>query len=519
MMFHPQNNPEITRNSTQIKVLEMANMMVHYQSNTCSFESIPKEHLMAYCEVLKNLGISKDFQNSLVNSCKLIDAPNQFSEFSNLLERLKENQDHSFVIFPFCAKKHLYSALIRKIKTSNHPKFSMTVVNTEDLFQNPYQEYIFETLQDLKDTLLEIHQGRKQYHPLDMDDILASSKGKSYSLNISAKGQSVGNCYTKQLDKVIKFAMIPYENVMASRKKAFFWQNHEPLTPKFMVKNKTFETRLVHQDYLDLLAKDHKNLKPSLDEIKRIYSSNKAFRSCILEKKHLGDQLPIYLQRLDQKSLDLLVSKGSFLLSLQPQNSFYHIRSLKLLNHKIDKVNDGLYSMSQDLLKETQDILTPELEKHMPYLYQFLKKHFSCLLFSKGEFYALKGYSPQAKNHFEESAKLNENNSFALLRLGSHYMKNHQSQKALTYFEKAYGVNPHDREINAMLYHVYMKFAHFFQDRKEYKQAKEYYQKTLKLLNIFYYQRQLIQKKLTQLKQPFSKSPCPLNSTRCEPNL
>jgi hypothetical protein len=183
------------------------------------------------------------------------------------IEALEKNNASSFLIVPLVSTNHLFCAVVRKTDEG----FSATLVNASKGGRRGddrgsyvgYQEYVFANGNEVK--LLDIFEKLKHGFGIlsrvtneGIYKMFENAKDTGYPLNIVSRDQKDGNCYVKEPEKAIKFALdtsnLSLENIKNLRN-----LNKKAYTPKWPM-----SSREVHDRYIKQLIKENPKMKDDL---------------------------------------------------------------------------------------------------------------------------------------------------------------------------------------------------------------------------------------------------------------
>lgn len=151
----------------------------------------------------------KEFEDSIKESRYYFSNPNGIN-FDSLKNK------NRFLILPIFATGHAFSAVVRKLDDSE--KISVTLVNlgTRPLEiigkGNQYKEFVYtpeNALKILKDHSYNV----RLYYPeraVDTIEAYQNFKNKSiesYTVNVTSRDQKVGNCFLKNIEKGVRYAL------------------------------------------------------------------------------------------------------------------------------------------------------------------------------------------------------------------------------------------------------------------------------------------------------------------------
>jgi hypothetical protein len=155
----------------------------------------------------KNFPI-KAFESSLLESRYFFSNPEALN-FNTL------NQSDRFLVVPVYSYGHAFSAVVRKL---DEEKYSITFVNLgarpfeKNGHGNQYKEFVYskeDALKVLKDHSysLRIHYPARAVTTNQAYKNFALKAKETYTLNVTSRDQKVGNCFLKNIEKGIRYAL------------------------------------------------------------------------------------------------------------------------------------------------------------------------------------------------------------------------------------------------------------------------------------------------------------------------
>jgi CHAT domain-containing protein len=155
----------------------------------------------------KNFPITQ-FEESIMESQLFLVSPKKIN-FKNL------NDDNKFLVLPVYSHGHAFSAVVRKLEDD---KISVTFVNLgyrpfeKSANNNQYKEYVYtedEALKILKSYSinLRIDYPQKVVSTKQAYKKFSQTALEEYTLNIKSRDQKVGNCFLKNIEKGLRYAL------------------------------------------------------------------------------------------------------------------------------------------------------------------------------------------------------------------------------------------------------------------------------------------------------------------------
>jgi hypothetical protein len=150
----------------------------------------------------------KEFEKSIQDSRYFFSNPDAIN-FDSL------NKENKFLLIPVYSYGHAFSAVVRKLEDEN---FSVTFVNLgarpfeRDRAGNQYKEFIYskeDAIKVLKDHSYSI----RLYYPQRAVDTrkayqnFSKDAKEQYLLHVTSRDQKVGNCFLKNIEKGIRYAL------------------------------------------------------------------------------------------------------------------------------------------------------------------------------------------------------------------------------------------------------------------------------------------------------------------------
>lgn len=249
-----------------------------------------------YVEVVekhyKNGNINKnfpidDFKKSMEQSQKFL-----FNQKSINLDSIK---DGKFLLLPVYCEGHAFSAVARKL---NDDKYSLTFANLgarpfEQFGDNKYKEYVY-TKADAERVLKQFSLNVRLDYPEKAVSVEKAYKTfeknalENYTLNVDSLNQKTGNCFTKNIEKSIRFAIssmlaeVEYKNFDMDKLRL---NAGEPFKPKFLkplyhgkdkyANKKELSTINLKTDLMEALSKKFPQYDMIIKNALKTYKHNK----------------------------------------------------------------------------------------------------------------------------------------------------------------------------------------------------------------------------------------------------
>lgn len=384
------------------RILEHAEMLINVQSNYNMQKESVLDVFQHLNDILRDLGAPRGFQSSIKTSK---DCFEDLSKVPSEIQKLKPNNDDSFIIFPLLATGHLFSSVIRKREENGHEKYSLLVVNLggrsgEKGNHEQYEEFVFNSREKLMKALdfsRAVTPVSKVYASFNLNS------DEKYINTIKSRDQIVGNCYLKEVEKGIKAALIPYEDVKSSRitygNKLKFKDDTQtfdvyslgagnvavssptlklvnkdikPVTAKYRVKGITHKTEFIHKAYLEMLAKQAPEVADKLKSIHDSYSINKQIRAFLKHEKPLNLSVTEINKNIDYKTMMALIIEQSKAIMNGKRRDFGPLKEACQLNKLVIKTYQEDPSVVNELF-----ILPQKITKKYPRLIESIKKEVS----------------------------------------------------------------------------------------------------------------------------------------------
>lgn len=242
------------------RTVELAQNVLNARLNIFNDKKSLEDLFCVYGEALKGK-VSDGCISSIQNSKDCVDFPELQK---SLVSSLIPNKSDSFLIMPIGTQGHMFAGVVRRLYNK---KFSLTVVNKGARAFNPmYKEFVLneEKIHEF------IHNFSKMTKSISATyEALQKSSVSSNGLPFKSSEQKIGNCFIKEPETAIKFAVFTSGEIKKLDK-------NKKLTPKWPVPTEEMHT---------LFIKELKKLRPEAAPLLAIeletYQKNKQFRELI----------------------------------------------------------------------------------------------------------------------------------------------------------------------------------------------------------------------------------------------
>lgn len=253
-------------NYSLIKVLDLSQQILNSRINIFEEHENLDELFKIYNKVLNNY-INEATEESLDSSKKsLLD--NDLQKL--FVIKLKPNESDSFLIVPIIASGHMFAGVIRKYDDL----YSLIVVNKANKFKDSkHVEYLFtkDGIILMLDTVLNAKFSvPKIYSKLKLNSL------DHYNLSIESREQKLGNCFIKEPENAIKFAVATSNGDINSLKK----YRDSKVINKIKWPISTTES---HKGFIEELVREYPQFKDELINELDIYVTNKAYRKYLTQ--------------------------------------------------------------------------------------------------------------------------------------------------------------------------------------------------------------------------------------------
>jgi hypothetical protein len=274
----------------QKRILEQANMLLNLQPNMNQLYENVGDTFRIFADILKKHGATETFGDSLKNSHHYITQlpsynhtlpkENHFSCLNLNMDCLKPGKTDSFLIIPFSTNDHVFTGILRKIhKKINYrfsqEQFSLLIVNLgsrpNERGQEPsHIEFIFSDRAKIESFLK--FTGKKSLNFVEEFYVELNQKSdERFNLNLKAREQVIGNCFTKEFEKGIKTALLDYDQINKAKQDQPFLKASFENT----IHQSTYE---IHKAYIEQLKRENEN------DSQLIEALNKAFFTYTINK-------------------------------------------------------------------------------------------------------------------------------------------------------------------------------------------------------------------------------------------
>lgn len=328
------------------RMIDMTHQLLNQAPNIYEEEKNISDLMRVYAEVFSDI-VSPKVLKSINKSKEIYEHPGRTE---TLLLSLEKNNAESFLVIPLSANNHMFAAVVRKDESG----FRATVVNKsvrdpktrskfEDYQLNPTKAVgLFKTLSE-------------NWLELDVEQIYkhfdSFSNRKVSMWNVIASEQKSNNCFIKEPENALKFAMATRNfssddfNLLRMGKKEF--------KPKW-----DLSTDLTHQKFTDKVRSEFPKISKLLNTEYNIYSSNKKFRELL--KSGISPENSLI------KAFDNEGSYSSFNMKDRKKILLTHVNTdtLQQTFPQIDKIAKEVYSDKEyKMFKDNVDLLTGQGRK------------------------------------------------------------------------------------------------------------------------------------------------------------
>lgn len=249
-------------------LVNQVDCILSLDANNSNDHTKVSELFTTYNKIL-NDKTTPEFQNSLNESKDCIKSSlwSGSKIYEEKVNSLKKNKPQSFLVVPISSTNHLFCALVRK----NHEGFSATLVNASKGGRRGddrgdrvgYEEYIFhqDNLPNLIKAFTKTNMHQSGFSALTNEEIyklFEQLSDKRFPLNVVSRDQKDGNCYIKEPEKAIKFALatsnFSHGNLLALRN-----PNQVAFKPKWPL-----QTEEVHRRYINELIQENPTMSTVL---------------------------------------------------------------------------------------------------------------------------------------------------------------------------------------------------------------------------------------------------------------
>lgn len=199
------------------EIINLAGQILNLESNQSNNREMQELILDMYLEIIKNHYTKgslpkkfkiRKFEDSILESRYYFSCPTKIN-FTSL------NDKDRFLILPITTQNHVFSAIVKKL---NDNKISITFVNLYpylneiNSLQSNYKEYVYSKESALN--VLKAHSYNvRLYYPrksVDTPQAYKNFKEQSlehYTINVMSREQKLGNCFIKNIEKGLRFAL------------------------------------------------------------------------------------------------------------------------------------------------------------------------------------------------------------------------------------------------------------------------------------------------------------------------
>ncbi len=349
----------------RIRVLENVGMLLNQQGNINQFYDNVKETFSVYGEVLINNGVSNDFKESIERSRDyfgilpvnnpIIGKKFHFGMLKYNLDILKPGERDSFFLVPLNTEGHLFTGLVRKID-EKEDVYSLISTNLgqrsfEKFDKGTHIEYIFRDRNELE-SFLRVAGNTRLKAVEDVNFFLKEGSDEKYILNIQAKDQKAPNCFTKEIDKGIKTALLSLEDLAKARERGVTVKaGFEASIGK--------STFVMHKEFIETFKRKYSDQPELLKEINEAflaYTINKDIRARILGKQTILNNcnFDIALKYIDSKNISFLSKDEGLIKKIFPNLSKNKKEYLKLAISQLNEINNYTKNITKMELKDNE---------------------------------------------------------------------------------------------------------------------------------------------------------------------
>lgn len=377
------------------------------------------------------------------------------------IEQLIPNNLDSFLIIPILSRGHLFSAVIR----NRDNDFVVTVVNKGSREPNcpQFVEYTMK-----KEKLFEVLKTLAEHPHIPIPAVykeLGRNSLKAYGLKIFNRSQKIGNCFIKEPENAIKFAL-------ATRKfSAGQFESLRKVPQKIKWDIPTIE---IHKQFVDEHCKENKSLSNMLKAEFKAYATNKTFRKALkdnipekalviaFDPKNTTENLskPERIKTLlENVNYDSVLQKGSQLMRLATHTSdASYINLFKELISTAGKTRDMMLSLDRreqfenllamfvngdSFLVKTKNLLEKS-SKYFPNVASQVKMDYHISYLSAGVNSLIRENYKDALTKLDFAIDMYAFNSPAYLFKGITYLSQNNKEKALENINHALKLKPND---------------------------------------------------------------------------
>lgn len=247
-------------------LLNQADCILNLDANNNNDHRKVSELFSTYGKILQDY-TSPEFRKSMEISKNCIEESIRRGNdvYDDKIMDLKINNPQSFLIIPICTNNHLFCSLVRK----NDDGISSTLINASSGGRRgddrgthvAYEEYIFKMdnigkfVQILYKVNMHLNFRISNYKVYDLFENKADEK---HALNVFSRDQKDGNCYVKEPEKAIKYA-IATSDFSQKKLRSLRYLNKDYFKPKWPI-----ATKEVHRRYIAWLIAGNPQLKDEL---------------------------------------------------------------------------------------------------------------------------------------------------------------------------------------------------------------------------------------------------------------
>jgi hypothetical protein len=338
----------------QIRILEQAKMLLNLQPNMNQLYENVGDTFRIFAHILTKHGATEMFGDSLKNSHHYITQlpsynhalpkENHFRWLNLNLDLLEPGKTDSFLIIPFSTNNHVFTGILRKIDIKDDQRivkeqFSLLIVNLgsrpNERGQEPsHIEFLFSDRSKIE-TFLRFTGKNSLNFVEEFYEELNQKCDQRFNLNLKAREQVIGNCFTKEFEKGIKTALLDYDQITKSKKDQRFL--------KISFENTIHQsTYTIHQAYIEQLKKENEKDSELIEEL------NKAFFTYAINKdlrNRMRGITPLIENFRPERTLNFIDSRNLYQLRKDPlsfRRAFGYVDK-----HTYEKFNQTVYQLAK----------------------------------------------------------------------------------------------------------------------------------------------------------------------------
>jgi hypothetical protein len=229
------------------------------------------------------------------------------------VKSLENNNPQSFLIMPLYSNNHMFATVIRK----RGDKFVSTIVNKGDR-PSMRGQFVEHTLSEsgIEELINDLHNNMGEKATRTIYSIFNKHSDSHRILNMYSRDQKVGNCYIKEPENAIKYALATMD--FTNEQFDDLFQNKIHFKPKWDELTVNTHRRLVED-----VAKEHPNMIPVLQSEMYVYEINKQFREAV------------------EKNVLILPEKINEFLPYVNIDTLSKVECIMIIGNALDKLNDS----------------------------------------------------------------------------------------------------------------------------------------------------------------------------------